>query len=112
MFLTPGGLDSGSITWACTGSADIGSYLPSGCGVADSGPEVGDAWVPDEMGDATACWDATDDRWEMGDNGCGEYGWEPTDAWYVQCSDFMTNLADKEIAPVGDGGWLYDVPCR
>ena len=32
--LTPGGLDSGSITWACTGSPLIGSYLPSSCEVA------------------------------------------------------------------------------
>ena len=31
VFLVPAGLDSGSITWACTGSAVIGSYLPSSC---------------------------------------------------------------------------------
>ena len=27
LFLTPGGLDSGSITWACTGEEDIKAYL-------------------------------------------------------------------------------------
>ena len=41
--LTPGGLDSGSITWACTGSPLIGSYLPSSCEVASALPEITEA---------------------------------------------------------------------
>ena len=61
LFLTPGGLDSGSITWACTGSADIGSYLPSSCAAVTGtalvmAPVTGDpghampvAWVAGAM---------------------------------------------------------------
>ena len=36
LMLTPAGLNSGSITWTCTGSADIVSYLPSSCDVASA----------------------------------------------------------------------------
>ena len=87
--LTPGGLDSGSITWACTGSPLIGSYLPSSCEVAseelsrlaaekvaadalaeaaalaeaETVPKVGDSWEKvieaGESDNFTACWDKT-----------------------------------------------------
>jgi len=53
--LTPGNLTGGSITWACAGP-DITAYLPSSCGVADSGPKDGDAWVPGTT-DRDVCWD-------------------------------------------------------
>ena len=36
VLLIPAGLNSGSITWTCTGSADIVSYLPSSCDVASA----------------------------------------------------------------------------
>jgi type IV pilus assembly protein PilA len=71
--LTPGGLDSGSITWACTGEEDIKTYLPSSCGVADSGPQVGDAWEDvvkaGEQQDFDACWNDAKKQWEAGANG-------------------------------------------
>jgi type IV pilus assembly protein PilA len=38
--LTPGGLDSGSITWACSGEEAIKAYLPSGCDVASASPDI------------------------------------------------------------------------
>jgi type IV pilus assembly protein PilA len=74
LFLTPGGLDSGSITWACTGKEDIKAYLPSGCEVADSGPKDGDAWDSltndEDRATASACYNTASDRWEVGLNGC------------------------------------------
>jgi type IV pilus assembly protein PilA len=39
LFLTPE-ITGGSITWSCTGSPLIGSYLPSSCEVASDGGEV------------------------------------------------------------------------
>ena len=72
LFLTPGGLDSGSITWACTGKEDIKAYLPSGCEVADSGPSDGTPWVRNDpkFENATACWRNSPKGWEVGPNGC------------------------------------------
>ena len=70
LFLTPGGLDSGSITWTCTGEEAIKAYLPSGCEVADSGPSDGTPWVRNDpkFENASACWGES--GWEVGPNGC------------------------------------------
>ena len=97
LFLTPGGLDSGSITWTCTGSADIGSYLPSSCDsspamegavgastrmaslpleLPEEEPEVGkgSSWAEivkaDKQEDFDACWNDAKKQWEAGENSC------------------------------------------
>ena len=97
LFLTPGGLDSGSITWTCTGSADIGSYLPSSCDsspamegavgastrmaslpleLPEEEPEVGkgSSWAEivkaDKQEDFDACWNIVLLQWEAGENSC------------------------------------------
>ena len=72
LFLTPGGLDSGSITWACTGEEDIKAYLPSGCEVASAAVGKGTPWA--EIVDAglredfDACWNDAKKLWEAGEN--------------------------------------------
>ena len=72
LFLTPGGLDSGSITWACTGEEDIKAYLPSGCEVASAAVGKGTPWA--EIVDAglqedyDACWNDAKKQWEAGEN--------------------------------------------
>jgi type IV pilus assembly protein PilA len=83
----------GSITWTCA-SDDITAYLPSSCEVADSGPQVGDKWVANKMGDAPPCWDqdyAADagggNGWVVGENGCGTH---------IGCNDSMLNWANAE----------------
>jgi type IV pilus assembly protein PilA len=71
--LTP--LDTGgSITWTCSGP-DITAYLPSSCGVTDSGPEVGDPWVRNDpkFENASACWAGRwgeDLVWQVGPSEC------------------------------------------
>ena len=50
LFLIPAGLNSGSITWTCTGSADIGSYLPSSCAYVAGDSEDPTEPPPNEVG--------------------------------------------------------------
>ena len=57
LFLTPDKSGGGSITWACTGEEDIKAYLPSSCGVADSGPTAWSSLTSEEQAATTACWD-------------------------------------------------------
>jgi len=72
LFLTPGGLDSGSITWACTGEEDIKAYLPSGCEVASAAVGKGTPWAEivkaDKEEDFDACWNDAKKQWEAGEN--------------------------------------------
>ena len=72
LFLTPGGLDSGSITWACTGEEAIKAYLPSGCDVASAAVGEGTSWAEivkaGKSADFTPCW-RDGSGWEAGDNG-------------------------------------------
>jgi len=75
VFLVPAGLNSGSITWTCTGSGDIGSYLPSSC---DTSPADGTAWgdlTTAQKASVTACWDpdyadgaGSGNGWVVGEN--------------------------------------------
>ena len=72
---------AGSIAFACTstGSIDITAYLPSSCRgltgpaipASPSVPFDGTPWAdltPDERDSTTACWNATNNRWEAGTN--------------------------------------------
>ena len=95
LMLTPGGLDSGSITWTCTGSTDIGSYLPSSCDsspaiegavgastrmaslpleLPEEEPEVGkgSSWAEivkaGKEDEFDACWNYAKKQWEAGEN--------------------------------------------
>ena len=49
--LTPGNLTGGSITWTCTGSAVIGSYLPSSCEAELASPDITGATIAAKMKD-------------------------------------------------------------
>ena len=108
LFLTPDKSGDGSITWACSGEEDIKAYLPSGCGVADSGPQPGDLWESGMMGDATACFDSADWRWEVGANDADEGDQDEVREWadkgvgtYVPSDevdgDFMTRLKSISV---------------
>ena len=67
VLLIPAGLNSGSITWTCTGSADITAYLPSSCdGVADGKGDDEDK----VLADGTLWADVTDAQKESGANAC------------------------------------------
>ena len=57
LFLTPDKSGDGAITLACTGEEDIKAYLPSSCGVADSGPTAWSSLTSEEQAATTACWD-------------------------------------------------------
>ena len=77
----------GSIGFACSssGTTDISAYLPSSCidltgtpivgspsTPTTSVPADGTPWAdltPDERDSTTACWNATNSRWEVGTNG-------------------------------------------
>jgi type IV pilus assembly protein PilA len=56
LFLTPDKSRDGSITWACTGEEAIKAYLPSGCGVADSGPVAWTSLSDEDKASNPACW--------------------------------------------------------
>ena len=110
LFLTPDKSGGGSITWACTGEEDIKAYLPSSCGVADSGPKDGDAWEPGKMGDATACWDQ-----DYADGAGGGIGWvvgENVSCADGHCPGMMNNAFIYALAERGaQVAWSTDMAC-
>ena len=102
LFLTPDKSGDGSITWACTGEEDIKAYLPSGCGVADSGPQVGDAWVRNDpkFENKRACWG--DSGWELGPSRCEGGRGPETGHCYIDAR------SRANAGAIGVAGWSGD----
>ena len=99
--LIPAGLNSGSITWTCTGSADITAYLPSSCdGVADGKGDDEDK----VLADGTLWADVTDAQKESGVNAC----WDQSVA--DSASDGLGWVVGKLSPTVGPGTIYWAVP--
>ena len=101
VLLIPAGLNSGSITWTCTGSADITAYLPSSCdGVADGKGDDEDK----VLADGTLWADVTDAQKESGVNAC----WDQSVA--DSASDGLGWVVGKLSPTVGPGTIYWAVP--
>jgi len=101
--LIPAGLNSGSITWTCTGSADITAYLPSSCdGVADGKGDDEDK----VLADGTLWADVTDAQKESGVNAC----WDQSVA--DSASDGIGWVVGKLSPTVENDPTLWAVPAQ
>ena len=104
----------GSVTFDCTTDIEE-SYAPTGCNTVANvgGFAPGTSWdevvIAGESDSNTACWNAPEDRWQVGASGCANnFQWgAPRDGPPIEnCEETVRDAADRGLDYVlGNGVW-------